>query len=596
MAESYMQLLNNQQQVSKDVYAQIDRAMSESLASQARASQFETEMVAKAADFGEQIRMNDAQIQSNRDRNFLDYKRYEAESALQPLKVRNELLETKLREREIAQSIERDSQDKFNKIIASVDGRFANAILNSPNPTLADKYLKTKSQWYGDAIRSGVINEDRYNSQLESLIEESGKDQFDTSNGRNDQLFNTLQAINPVVAAEYKKNNPYTRQEIAGLGPVLLNAKDDEFNAVMARSGGLMDQQMKSSLIADRVKLDTLREKLSSQNKTASIAQARLVGNKNDNPEDYQFASSLVSQAKETEREIQALLQKRASGDWSAIVEPTPTKEPVSSMFFNGEKIPVSPIKAEDSSSLMNEISESKDKKGLAIDALGKRHGLAVSQIAGRDGSIIDVSPMYDKMLETHGKDAADRYKARVMDAQVKNPDANKSIGDLFGFKETKNGNPEEEKALRAKIDRLEVVRDSFYPSITEGIDLKKLGYEGKVTNDLKNKIHAAVRDNLKKEDPRDILDSLDDSQVNKAIANISVAVNPRDKGLNFGGGEETFIGNAWDALTQTKTKVRTAEGLREAIKNASGGDEAVFDVYADLVTASFVNALRDNN
>jgi hypothetical protein len=607
MAESYMNLLNNQQQVSRDVYAQMDKAMSDNLNNLASSSQFEANMTAKAADFAQQERMSNASIQASKDRNFFEMKRNQAEAEIRPLKMKNEALELELRKKSLANSIDADNRAKFSALIKPIDDRFQAEFSSNPSLGLVKDYAEITSKWMGDMFNNGYVDAAKYNRDLDSLVEKNKGNTLNIADGRNDELYNALQLVNPAAAKSYLDKNPFTKEEANANAASLLTISDEEFAKVAPKIMPLYGDDTKRNMIADRQRIQLLRNDLLMKQRSAHDMRSRAIATSKGggiDPELQPMLDKADADIIEASAKINNIISNRSAGNWQDIPDvKTPTRDDERSKTYR-EFEPKVADAGEYSTSDSGVI------KGMAITPKAKS---LANNVIGEAGEYI-IPP--DAALGKFDSDA-DRNKFK----EIYKQEAKRILserndkGALLGLdRNPKTPDGEVDLIAQSKVDRIDSLsKIGPVKEILQGVKLTELGYNGTVSDEFVARLTDVVKKKISSLglEGDEIADLLGDDDKNAIIRSIPRAVtvgrperetynDPMlgptsiDVPNNFGGQEQSFLDSIFNNDGGGVRDSGEFNSKARSLLRSENGAEKVLDLNAQLVVASIVSALRD--
>ena len=227
MAENYMQLLTTGAQVTSDVFNRVDQAMSKNLEVRSEAQKFAVGMTAKAAEFAEETRMNDANIQNMQQDNYLRGQEFALEQQLAPLKVQESILRLEAYKAQAADRVKANQFNNFNSIVKGYEPVINNHLLKTMNPDMANEFAQYRGKYMANVANGGGFSGEDYQKGLDKIISKySGSKPSERPWSATDRFM--LAQISPDLAAAYDQQNPILKQHRNGLAASYLTEKEEQ--------------------------------------------------------------------------------------------------------------------------------------------------------------------------------------------------------------------------------------------------------------------------------------------------------------------------------------------------------------------------------
>lgn len=237
MPDTPLKMLDMASGHSARMFAQIDNAVTRNMNLQLQLQQQEAQTYFKAAQFGEQVRMNDRAIQESKENSMLRAMEYELESKIAPLKIQAETLNLKRAEFLLQRDIEQQERGMFNDLSAPVNEWAAQEFLRTGDMNALNEYTMLQARTMQGVGRGELeFDIDGY----DKIVKNNIKFQEKTDHVYDPVTSRKLQAIdeNSHKIYEHKYNPVYRAQEAGYASMFLLNGDPKVFGAFAALADG----------------------------------------------------------------------------------------------------------------------------------------------------------------------------------------------------------------------------------------------------------------------------------------------------------------------------------------------------------------------
>lgn len=295
-----MQLLNLAANVTQNAYGRIDQAMSQSLQIQQRAGEFEVGMAAKAVEFAENQRMNNARLEEMRAANALRAKEFEIKAALLPLQFQTANLNLERSRYLMAKEREQMGIASFNQITELEDAASAHNLIRTQDPSHAKELIQLKSKYRAQVADGSEFDRDSYVKE-QSLINEKYKDVVaDPTAPFSDQTHYLLGEISPRVQSIYEKKKFSGTTERRALALSYLNLPPTQAAEFASKYGHILAEEL-PMLSVSQTAFQASQERMESAAKAANALFTELSQiNKEDEPQRW---ASTAAQAEAYDRQ-----------------------------------------------------------------------------------------------------------------------------------------------------------------------------------------------------------------------------------------------------------------------------------------------------
>jgi len=242
MPDTAIQLLNSASQTMADVASRMDKSMSQQLAIQQQAHQFEVDTTMKGLQFGEMSRMNDAQIQNMKDQNYLAAQKFELEQELRPKMVETQRLQMEAYAARAKADMDMRAQAATKDIFGVWNDYAGRQILHTGNPDHAKEYLGymadvTTKMRMGEKIDNGLIK-----GQIDAIADKY-KDKiiaFDDKRNYTPEESMLFHSISKPIGDIYDKNNPVIKRIEDQLSVNYYNVPQDQASEWLNKFGAAL--------------------------------------------------------------------------------------------------------------------------------------------------------------------------------------------------------------------------------------------------------------------------------------------------------------------------------------------------------------------
>lgn len=210
-----MQLLSLAANVTQNAYGRIDQAMTQSLSIKQRAGEFEASMAAKAVEFAESQRINDARIGEMKAANSLRAQEFGIKKALLPLQFHSANLNLQRQKHLFEKQKEAENIGAFNEITEMEDVASAFNLIRTQNADHAKELIQLKSKHRAIVADGNGFDRNAYVSEQTKINDKYKDVTADPKSEFSDQTHFLLGEISPKVQSIYEKRKltrlPQTR-------------------------------------------------------------------------------------------------------------------------------------------------------------------------------------------------------------------------------------------------------------------------------------------------------------------------------------------------------------------------------------------------
>ncbi len=331
-----IQLINSAAQVTSDAYNRIDRAMSQHLEVNQRSQEFAVEMTAKAAQFAESSRMNDAQIENMKADNYIKGQQFALEQQLMPLKVQSMVMGMEAQKYRFLREKQEADRAASDQIFGVYDDLVGRQLLHTGNTDHAKDYLGYKAQWMSYIGKGGKFDPIKYEEGLNKMNTKYKNAPGGTSDWNPESQY-LYESISPKLGRAYELKNPIIKKNRDGIAAGALAMTDAQFGEFFGKYGNLYEQDESGLIGAGRVQFQLNRKTIEDANRQIMALQGHLTANPDLEPQDRAYVENQLKQqietAKKAESQNMTMMNEYANGRYGISSEPIkkdaePKKEP----------------------------------------------------------------------------------------------------------------------------------------------------------------------------------------------------------------------------------------------------------------------------
>jgi hypothetical protein len=322
MAENYMQLLSEGAKVTSDVFGRVDQAMTNNLKVRADAQQFAVGMTAKAAEFAEETRMNDANIQNMQADNYLRGQEFLLKQQLAPLQVEESILRLEAMKEQSVARAEANKFSMFNTITKAFEPAINNRILTTLNPEMAAEYAEYRGKYMAHVAQGGGFSGEDYQKGINKIMSKY-QDVKPTDEPWNPRSRYLLSQINPELAAAYDLQNPVLKEHKTGLASSYLGMTPAQAGDFMGKYKTLYSNEEWGAIAPARDRYQANQNELEYIQKQATYLETKLATEDDEKKADIRSQiDALNNKGAELLRVNMALSQNHALGKYGMTSEP----------------------------------------------------------------------------------------------------------------------------------------------------------------------------------------------------------------------------------------------------------------------------------
>lgn len=327
MSDTTLRMLDMASSHSARIFAQIDNAVTRNMNLQLQAKQQEAAFAWKAAQFGEQVRVTDHNIQQDRLNNYYKAEEFKIRQQVLPLEIQAKNLDLQYSKARHQQALKQQEDAMFKELSGFADERIASEFLRTGDLEALENYTKLRASVQQDIMNGvrefDVETYDQETKRIEFTPQEVPK--YDPAVSRK------LQQLSPDAYKSYEhRNNPVYKTQAAGhAASFVIGGKTEDFRAFAE----LADEDAASKVMANRTTVDFNQRWIDYLMKDHSKASTALAAARTDKEREVAENLILSIEEKITEKHniIDAIVNGVSTGvyDVPGAVEPPPTEPPI---------------------------------------------------------------------------------------------------------------------------------------------------------------------------------------------------------------------------------------------------------------------------
>lgn len=276
MSDTTLKMLDMASSHSARIFAQIDNAITRNMNLQLQAKEQEAAFAWKAAQFGEQMRITDHEIQQDKINNFYKAQEFQVRQQILPLEIQAKNLDLQYNKIRYQEALKKQEDTMFKELSGFADERIAAEFLRTGDLNALDDYSKLRASVQQD-IMNGVREFD-----VETYDQETKKIQFASQEVTkyDPAVSRRLQQLSPDAYKSYEhKHNPVYKTQAAGhAASFVIGGKPEDFRAFAE----LADEDAAAKVMANRTKVDFNQRWLDTLLKDHSKASTALAAARTD--------------------------------------------------------------------------------------------------------------------------------------------------------------------------------------------------------------------------------------------------------------------------------------------------------------------------
>lgn len=251
MAESYLTLLQEGNRVTADAMDRIARASSEHMKLQQQQSQFDSEMTLRGAQFAQQERQLQSQIQHTKNQDYFAQKEYELKRQVAPLEIQTANLRLESEKAKYAYNKQKVDTETFNSITDIHDEQMGSVFLKSQNMNQIQDYQNLKIKYKSEVAQGAPFNNAQFESEKQEIIQKYS-DSPPSNSPWNGQTRYALGVVNPKLELAYDQLNPKIKLQKDALASSYYTMDDKEAFTFFTTYGSLYNPEEVGNLLAGR--------------------------------------------------------------------------------------------------------------------------------------------------------------------------------------------------------------------------------------------------------------------------------------------------------------------------------------------------------
>lgn len=245
---SYLQLLNTGVRATEAAFGRIDSSIKTAFQANERRREFDATMATRATEFQAEMAFKDrafsAQQQQNllaaenmRFQNEMEWKKFQAEISLEPLKRQEAQLRLEAAKVEKERVIAAQRDQHLNRITQPFDERAGAILATNLNPEFGDAYLNLKTKLAAE-IASGTYDPNKFKTEFDNIVSTYGTLPPLEKPGYNPSVAVMMDKFGATAeAARYRASNPEFNGNMAGLISGAIMGSPSTFSEVMGKYG-----------------------------------------------------------------------------------------------------------------------------------------------------------------------------------------------------------------------------------------------------------------------------------------------------------------------------------------------------------------------
>lgn len=250
MPQEYIALLDSAQRASQSAFDRIDAAMTEQINVRQKLGEFAVNQTQRAAEFGEEQRINDARIDQMKTESYLragqlsiEKEKLGLERELAPLRLQSAKLGLESQRYHYTKQKEAEDNKQFNDITDIYDQRIGYDLAKNQSPEMAREYLDYKGQWKARVANGERFDPNEFQKGIDTISGKYKDAQPDTSkpwSAENQYLFEN---ISPGLGKTYGLQHPSVSANRNALAASFYSADDNSASDFISKYGSLYPDQ-----------------------------------------------------------------------------------------------------------------------------------------------------------------------------------------------------------------------------------------------------------------------------------------------------------------------------------------------------------------